>query len=169
MSYERSRTRSIMRAFNWGIEKFGLEHIVEPGRRFLDTGCGGGYLMYTLSNAYPEIELYGIDKDHLMAKKSKQLLSSSSIVRADFQYIPFTDEAFDAVVSTSIFDFGCNGMKDFDANRMAWEVNRVLKPGGVYFVHDINFMMDDLKLSKELSIMLYMFDRKNECFFVKKT
>ncbi len=163
--YEAARIRSTMRLLSTGMRDLGLESIVEPGSRILDIGCGEGYMLNKIAEKYPDTELYGIDKSQRMVKIAKESVPSADIVKADFQHIPFADHTFDAVVSTCILDQGYSDVS-YDVNRMIWEVNRVLKSNGVYFVHDINLISEG-DLPKEFSIMPSMFDRKNAQFFVK--
>lgn len=65
----------------------------------LDAGCGEGYYTEGIRDALPDAAMYGIDisKDALSLMHSRRIPMLSAV--ASVYHMPFTDAAFDAVVS----------------------------------------------------------------------
>jgi len=95
--------------------------------RVLDIGCGTGYLLRTLAGRCPSAEKFdGIDPAPSMIQVAT---SSSSDGRLQFaagvaEHLPFADDAFDLVVTTTSFDHWS------DQQAGLRECARVLQPGG---------------------------------------
>ena len=102
-----------------------------PGDRLLDVGCGTGALLYAFSLASPEAELVGIDLSAEMLEVARAKLGSSIELRQGrAESLPFDDESFDLVVSTSVLHY----LRRPEAGLA--EARRVLKPGGAVVVTD---------------------------------
>jgi ubiquinone/menaquinone biosynthesis C-methylase UbiE len=95
--------------------------------RLLDVGCGTGYLLVSLANRYPDAsELVGIDPAPSMIKvataaaRDRRLSFSVGVA----ERLPYPDDNFDLVVSTTSFDHWS------DQQAGLRECARVLRPGG---------------------------------------
>ncbi len=66
--------------------------------RVLDLGCGTGYCLYKLKQAYPALELVGLDIAEPMLASSR-LKGLSHAVCADAHFLPFQCQSFNAIVS----------------------------------------------------------------------
>lgn len=96
-------------------------------RRVLDIGSGTGMLLRDLAGLYPEAELIGLDLAFGMGLKARANLAlrhSVRVLTGDAEALPFGDQAFDLVVSTSTFQW----LENLDA--VCAEAFRVLAPGG---------------------------------------
>jgi ubiquinone/menaquinone biosynthesis C-methylase UbiE len=103
-------------------------------RRVLDVGCGTGYALRQLANRLPAaIEFAGIDPAPEMVRIAT---ASAADERLRFlggaaERLPFDDDAFDLVISTTSFDHWT------DQQGGLTECARVLVPGGRLILTDL--------------------------------
>ena len=100
---------------------------VQPGRRWLDIGCGPGALTQTILDRTNPVAVTGIDStpdyvDHVCQAVDSPVAEFSV---ADARELPFADAAFDAVVSGLVLNFIP------EPERALAEMVRVTSPGGV--------------------------------------
>jgi SAM-dependent methyltransferase len=101
----------------------------------LDAGCGSGRnLIYFLRNGY---EVFAVDENphaveqvRLLANALDPNLSNDNFQVSAVENMPFSDERFDAVISSAVLHFAENEMHFY---RMLEEMWRVLKSGGLFF------------------------------------
>jgi len=101
----------------------------------LDAGCGSGRnLIYFLRNGY---EVFAVDENphaveqvRLLANALNPNLSNDNFQVSAVENMPFSDERFDAVISSAVLHFAENEMHFY---RMLEEMWRVLKSGGLFF------------------------------------
>jgi len=111
---------STTRLFDNAIRSFGQG----KGRRVMDFGCGAGALVRGLESA--GYESYGCDFRGSVGESSSGQLRE--IGTSPAYALPFPDEYFDVIVSTSVLEHAQNKHECFV------EMRRVLKPGG-FAVH----------------------------------
>jgi len=102
--------------------------------RVLDVGCGTGYLLRRLAARLPEAgELAGIDAAPAMIETARKLADDSRIrfATATAERLPFPQETFDLVVTTTSFDHWA------DQRAGLAECFRVLVPGGRLVLIDL--------------------------------
>lgn len=109
---------------------------LRPGQRVLDLGCGTGNLALRVQEACPEAVVSGIDADPRMlrtaAAKAARRGRDVAFVRGFAQSLPFSDGAFDRVVSGLFFHH-----LPPDAKAVAFrEAFRVLASGGELHLAD---------------------------------
>jgi len=92
--------------------------------KILDAACGKGRFLAELDRTLVNISPFGID---LFNDPERNGVGNFLLGRLDS--IPFRNDLFDLVVSTSSLAFV------FDPLRAVEEIHRVLKPGGRAFVH----------------------------------
>ena len=94
----------------------------EGARRILDVGCGPGDLGRQRPSA--EISVHGVDLDPGALALAAR---AETVVRADLDVgpLPYADQSFDAVLAKDVFEHLAR------PQRLAREVWRVLRPGGV--------------------------------------
>jgi len=103
-----------------------------PGR-VLDVGCGTGYLLRLLARRCPQAtELAGIDAAPSMIEAAEQAADDRRLRFAvgTAERLPYPDDAFDLVVSTTSFDHWA------DQRAGLSECARVLAPGGHLMLAD---------------------------------
>ena len=96
-------------------------------RRVLDVGCGTGYLLRLLAARYPQAaDLAGIDAAPSMIEASDRAADDRRLrfTVGTAERLPYPDDAFDLVVSTTSFDHWADQLAGLR------ECARVLAPGG---------------------------------------
>ena len=91
-------------------------------RRILDVGCGTGeFARYRPS---PEIEIDGVDVDPRAVERARRFERAVEL-NVDSEPLPYEDHSFDAALAKDILEHVQ------DPGRLAREIHRVLRPGGV--------------------------------------
>lgn len=104
--------------------------IVDDGR-YLDIGCGKGYIRWQLEeqNTRRGIRVFGCDiKDYPTRRARKN--STSTFMFADGKFLPFSDASFDGV----LMFFVLHHVAREDQEGLLKEAKRMLRPGGYIFV-----------------------------------
>ena len=106
---------------------------VGPGADCLDLCCGTGDLTIALAEQVGRTgRVIGLDFNQEMLKlaekkaRARELQKDIELVQADAMHLPFKDNSFDVVT----IGFGLRNVPD--ANQVLREVQRVLRPGGVF-------------------------------------
>lgn len=102
--------------------------------RILDVGCGTGLLLRELARRQPgAAALTGIDAAAGMIEQARAKASDPRLtfVQAAAERLPFSDEAFDLVISTTSFDHWA------DQRAGLAECHRVLVPRGYFVLTDL--------------------------------
>lgn len=92
------------------------------GGRFLDVGCGMGYLTETLGEGWTR---FGLDMDHhgLKANRARGL---GAMVRGSAAALPFAGASFDLILCSEVLEH----LPDPLDQTCLEEMGRLLKPGG---------------------------------------
>jgi ubiquinone/menaquinone biosynthesis C-methylase UbiE len=79
---------------------------IKTGESILDLGCGTGALIQRLLQVVPKSDIAGIDPCFEMLEIARQKLPSTvALMLGSADAVPFADESFDIVVSTSAFHY----------------------------------------------------------------
>jgi ubiquinone/menaquinone biosynthesis C-methylase UbiE len=109
-----------------------LPHIA--GRRVLEISFGTGYLMTRYAGKH---ETHGIDINGRMVAVAAQNLRNKGLparlVQGSVEGLPYEDAAFDAVVNTMALTGYPDGAQALS------EIERVLRPGGLLILMDVNY------------------------------
>ncbi|HXY87143.1 MAG TPA: methyltransferase domain-containing protein [Candidatus Acidoferrales bacterium] len=126
-------------------EKFGLtNHIggikttrrliewcgIAPGQHVIDVGCGTGYGACLLAKEY-QVDVAAVDITPAVLEEAKKRVAREKVsnkvkvIEGDAHKLPFPSDTFDVAIAESVLIF-CEKAK------VASEVFRVLKPGGVF-------------------------------------
>lgn len=103
----------------------------------LDIGSGNGELGVELAQQAPEMRIVCLELDYQMLRASYLLAiqvgleERMAFCKATAQHIPFADQTFDLIVSTRCLHHWADPVVVFD------EIARVIKPGGRFFVFDV--------------------------------
>ena len=99
--------------------------------RILDVGCGTGVLLAALAERWPRAALTGVDPTgEMLARAGQRLPLSTNLQQAPAEVLPFPDDSFDLVISTSVFHYVGEPEKALQ------EMHRVLRPGGHVVITD---------------------------------
>lgn len=105
--------------------------IGENGLRLLDIGCGTGYSMVWLRERFGLGEVYGVDvSPHASVFWEKRGLDTVAIASAD--RLPYGEGEFDLVTCFDVI----YQLNDECASAAIYEMNRVLRPGGLLFIRE---------------------------------
>lgn len=119
---------------------------IGPGARLIDAGCGHGWYLGSL--AATGYDVTGVDISIGQAQAARQALTaplpasppvalsgSTRLAVASIRALPFDDGAFDAGYAVNVL----HHVGDVAAHRAALaELARVVRPGGLIFVHEIS-------------------------------
>ncbi len=112
-------------------QRFLLESgVITPGVRVLEIGSGRGSLLKWLIDQGADAR--GIEVSAERIAESRRLYGDLPLQLTDGAQLPFTDHAFDLVVSFDVFEH----IPDSDAHLR--EVARVLRPRGAYLLQTPN-------------------------------
>ena len=103
----------------------------------VDLGCGAGQLVLEMARQAPGLHVTGIDLSEKMLADARQAAQQGGLEdRVDFRLgnveeIPFPDQSLDLVISTASLHHWTDPVKVLN------EIERVLKPGGAFYIFDL--------------------------------
>jgi SAM-dependent methyltransferase len=111
---------------------------LRPGMRVLDVGCGPGSITLGLVAAVTPGEVVGVDLQPAQVERAREGARSRALANARFEVasayeLPFPDASFDAALAHVVL------MHLREPVRALREVRRVLRPGGVIGVRDVDW------------------------------
>ncbi len=115
---------------------------IPEGGTGLDIGCGSGALTIACARRNPHARMVGCDSwgkkyaysiSLCQANAEAEGVANVDFQEADARHLCFPDATFDAVTSNYVFH-NIAGVKKQD---LLMEALRVLKPGGVFAIHDL--------------------------------
>jgi ubiquinone/menaquinone biosynthesis C-methylase UbiE len=102
------------------------------GLRVLDLGCGNGFTLQSLVEAYPSCSFSGVDfSEDLLAIARSRNLPRTELSQGDARRLSFADASFDFVYTERCL---INILDAEEQIRGVREIARVLKPGGYYLM-----------------------------------
>lgn len=123
---------------------------LQPGMRLLDCGCGPATITVGLAPLIAPGEVIGIDQDATLVAKAQANAAGANVTNIRIETgnvydLPFPDESFDAVWAHALLEH-LN-----DPIAALREMQRVLKPGGVLGVRELD--LDSTLIAPELPAM----------------
>lgn len=98
--------------------------------KLLDAGCGSGGMLARIHARFPEANLAGIDLSESALELTRARETGAELMRASTNDLPFTEAAFDFVLSLDVLAF-----RGVDDRRAVAEFHRVLRTGGGLIVN----------------------------------
>jgi arsenite methyltransferase len=110
---------------------------LQPGERVLDIGSGPGYLAVSMGEAVgPTGAVHGLDPSSAMNALAGARSAGMPWIRideGDALALPYPDDAFDAAVSTQVYEYVA------EMPQALGELRRVLRPGGRALILDTDW------------------------------
>ncbi len=103
----------------------------------IDLGCGAGQLVLGMARQAPGLHVTGIDLSEKLLTYARQSAQQAGLEeQVDFRLgnveeIPFPDQSLDLVISTASLHHWADPVKVLN------EIDRVLKPGGAFYIFDL--------------------------------
>ncbi|HEX9816233.1 MAG TPA: methyltransferase domain-containing protein [Candidatus Thermoplasmatota archaeon] len=112
-----------------------LRDLVQPldGTVGLDLGCGVGRFAAELRRRYGA-NVVGVDPSRAAIREARQHDALGVFASADALRLPFADESFDYAYTINVL----HHLKRGEQERALAELHRVMKPGAVLIVHEMN-------------------------------
>ncbi len=112
-----------------------LGELVQPleGTVGLDLGCGVGRFAAELRRRY-NANVVGVDPSRAAVREAREHDASGRFASADALRLPFGDESFHYAYTINVL----HHLKRGEQERALAELHRVIKPGGVLIVHEMN-------------------------------
>lgn len=125
-AYEVTSAIGFLGARREAFTRLAIQARPRPGDRFLDVGCGTGYLTRVIAPVVgPKGQVTGVDPSAEMIEYARRRAPGNCDYQvAEGQALPFPDASFDAVT----IGYGLRNFVDVDAGLR--EFRRVLRPGG---------------------------------------
>ena len=112
------RETKIKTQYSWDVKQI---HKFSPGR-ILDVGCGPGFFLSAISNAW---EKHGTDVSEFATNYARRHLPNATIFTGELQEAGYPSEYFDVVYCFEVLEHIDNPLV------MVKEIQRVTKPGGL--------------------------------------
>ena len=130
------------------IKHYGLK----PGDKVLDVGCGKGFLLYDMMNAFPGLEVRGIDISEYAIEHSKEEVKTFLEVGNAID-LPYKDDSFDLVISINTLH-----------NLYIYELEKALKEIERVGTKDKYIVVESYRNLEEKTNLLYWV-LTGECYF----
>ena len=127
--------------------------IIGKMRRILDLACGPGAWVLDMAYEYPQAEVTGVDISRRMVEYGQALAREQHLHNATFQVmnvlepLGFPDNSLDLVNGRAMFGF----MSRADWPRLLKECMRILKPGGILRLTEIEFGISNGPATEKLA------------------
>jgi len=109
---------------------------ITDGMRILDVGCGTATLALMIKEAFPGVDVVGIDPDERILRKARDKVDGAGMAIALDQgsavKLPYADASFDRAISSLVFHHLTTDQKLAAAK----EILRVLRPAGRFILAD---------------------------------
>lgn len=126
-------------ALSWAVEQRRLAALgVADGQCVLEPGCGPGFVTERLAGWLPQSRIVALDPDPAMLRAARRTLDSHgsgdhvTLLQATAEATGLRSHTFDVAISRYLFQH----LRDPGA--AAVEVRRVLRPGGVHIVIEVD-------------------------------
>ncbi len=116
------------------------------GLAILDLACGSGAFLKDLTAAFPRARLIGVDLSGAYLEEARRRSGVKLLVQANAERLPLADASLDAVSCVYLF----HELPPVVRGRVAAEIARVLRPGGLLAFADSLQPIDEPRLGRLL-------------------
>lgn len=104
-----------------------MQEYLDKGKKYLDAGCGiGGWIIFLKEQGY---DVEGIDIAARTVRALTEYDPDLKVKVASITHIPYADGSLDGLLAIGTLEYVANKVP-----QALTEINRVLKPGGVFFM-----------------------------------
>lgn len=116
----------------WAVWAERVEPVLPDSPVVLDLGTGPALFLKEVAQRHPQIKAIGVECAEYMLNASKDLPGNCEIITADLHdpQLPLADNSVDAVVASVVLH------EMHQPIRTLQEMQRCLKPGGIFYVMD---------------------------------
>ena len=129
--------RLVAQAEHWRERLIRDGTTLPPGTRLLEVGCGAGAVLAVLGQEFPDVRLFGVDREPKQLAFAAQHLERSGVeatlVEADALALPLGGESFDHVWMMWFLEHVLDPVGALRESR------RVLVPGGAITAIDVDY------------------------------
>ena len=118
------------------------------GLAILDLACGSGAFLTNLAAAFPRARLIGLDLSPAYLAEARRSGGTDDLIQANAEHLPLADAGLDAVTCVYLF----HELPPSVRPRVAAEIARVLKPGGLLAFADSAQPSDEPHLARLLEV-----------------
>ena len=116
------------------------------GLRLVDLACGAGGFLSDLSAAFPRAQLAGLDLSAAYLQEAARRSGVSAMIQANGERLPFANASLDGVTCIYLF----HELPPRIRLKIAGEIARVLKPGGLLAFADSIQPVDEPQMERLL-------------------
>jgi ubiquinone/menaquinone biosynthesis C-methylase UbiE len=126
---------------------------IERMHSILDLACGPGAWVLDMAYEYPRVEVTGVDISRRMIEYAQALAREQHVHNTAFHVtsvlepLEFSDNSFDLVNARAMFGF----MSRADWPKLVKECMRILKPGGILRLTEIEFGITNSRATEKLT------------------
>lgn len=118
----------------------------------IDLGCGTGAVLVQAAGKFKTV--YAVDISDVMIGQAKKKLADCitnvRFIQAGFLTYKHTDEPADLIVTKMAF----HHLPDFWKQTALLRMNKMLKPGGLLYIHDIVFQFEPDEYAKQIDFWI---------------
>jgi ubiquinone/menaquinone biosynthesis C-methylase UbiE len=142
-------------------EMLAFLHLEDPGRSsVIDLGCGTGAMSLYAARRFGHVTCVDVSEamlQELTVKIAEANLTNMTVTRAGFLSYRHTARPADLVVSKYAF----HHLPDFWKQIALFNINRMLKSGGILYLCDVIFTFDPLQHDEKIGAWIDWFIRKS--------
>ncbi|MBN1969750.1 MAG: class I SAM-dependent methyltransferase [Candidatus Delongbacteria bacterium] len=146
--------RNYEKEFNEMIEFLGLKNT--QNLSLIDLGCGTGATSFFAADKFKKV--YGVDVSDVMIEQAQKKLDNTSnidFIRGGFLSYDHKEEPVDLLITKAAF----HHLPDFWKQIALFKMNKMIKVGGILYIHDIVFHFNALDYQNKINTWISGFEK----------